>query len=150
VTDHEDGPPNEQPPPPSFTEEPKTSPEASPRALTPSSMPPSPHSDYFERVLRDLKTIHGQQMSAFAELHDPESRLNKNIELVLFEVRGVRRDFASIALRTGKLEERMDEVERELAREKTARIRLEEGLVQLEAKLDAAIAASVLRAPVTG
>jgi hypothetical protein len=149
VTDHEDNPPNEAPP--TFpAEEQKTNPDASPRALTPSTAPPSPHSDYFDRVLRDLKTIHGQQMSAFAELHDPESRLNKNIELVLFEVRGVRRDFASIALRTGKLEERMDEVERELAREKTQRIRLEEGLVQIEAKLDAAIAASVLRAPVTG
>lgn len=147
MTDHEDGPPM-VPPPASYREEP-TNPEASLAALRPSSVPPPPGAEYFDHAYRNLTAIHRQQMQAFKELHDPESRLNQNIELVLYEVRGVRRDFASIVIRTTKIEERMDAVERRSAKEESARHELEERVQALEARLDAALAAGALPKPST-
>lgn len=145
MNDHEDGPPNEpsrtflvppRPTSPSDTEPPPTKPDASPRPLTSipppaptpesraaSTVPPPPGAEYFERAYRQLLVVHKQQMQNFRELHDkhgPLGSLHSQIELILREVRGVRRDFHGIDERLTTLEERADAQD--------ARIRRLEGL----------------------
>jgi hypothetical protein len=100
------------PPPSGDSEPPPTKPDASPRPVT---LPPPPGAEYYDRALRKLVEVHGEQMQRFRDLHDEEGplgRLHTQIDLVLFEVRSIRGDWGSALGRILKLEERADALEK--------------------------------------
>jgi hypothetical protein len=100
------------PGPTNDSEAPPTKPDASTRPLT---LPPPPGAEYYDRALRKLVEVHGEQMERFRDLHDDEGplgRLHTQVDLVLFEVRSIRGDWGSALGRILKLEERADALEK--------------------------------------